>query len=445
MVGRTVAVWAGATLLLASPGLAPPASAGSALYMGGTFNQLSVPEDSPDFIRSYVGDMSEVYLDPTGLCTGAETGCAPLAVYTPEEINFVTGFGHLSFDDSVAAGAANLDNCLRGLPCVFTPPPFTATLTAPLTDSDYTVLGFSQSATIATIEKRNLIADPPGVSVGFVLVANPNRPNGGILQRFAGAYLPVLGVTFDGATPTESDPSAPLTTVDVAGQYDLMADFPTNPLNLLADLNALLGYFFVHQQPFAPGTPKLQGQYQDSTYYLIPTPVLPLLIPIAQIPLIGPLLATVLDPPLRVLVEAGYDRTINPGDPSPANPFYFPDPITTAVNVLKAIPTGWDNGIAYVTGDPENRPLGTGPQPAYGVGGPPVDTGAVDPYGEPTPYTPDVAESVPAASAEPAPSASEPAAQTRETRDTGDSIIHRRGSRTPDSADRPRATSRHRR
>lgn len=379
------AVSLSAALVAAAPtALAPPILTATALYMGGTFGQLSVPDNPPDFISSYISDMASHYLAPTGLCAAV---CTPLGVYTPEKIRLVTGFGDLTFDDSVAQGMFNLDSCVRGLPCVSTPPPYTSTSTTRLTDTSYTVLGYSQSATVATNEKAKLMSDPASASISFVLVANPNRPNGGILERFTGSYIPFLGITFNGATPTDSAQSAPLTTVDIAGQYDLMSDFPTNPLNLLADLNALIGYWTVHQQPFAGGAPELQGRYQDSTYYLIPTPTLPLLWPVAQIPYAGPFVTALLDPPLRVLVESGYDRLINPGAPTPANWLYFQNPISTAINLLQSIPTGWDNAIAYATGDSANRPLGTTPPSTYGVGGPPVKAGAVDAYGDPTPFT----------------------------------------------------------
>ena len=389
MVGRigVMAACLSAALLVAAP--SPPARAASALFMGGTFDQLRVPDDTPDLISSYISNMGSRYLDPTGLCAGGEPGCSPLAVYTPEEIKGVTGWRDLSFDDSVQAGVQNLDSCLRAVPCVVTPPPYTTTETTALTDTVYTVLGYSQSATVATVEKAALIAQPPAASVGFVLFANPNRPNGGILQRFAGAYLPVLGVTFNGATPTDSPQSAPLTTVDITGQYDPISDFPTNPLNLLADLNTLFGFYLVHLRAFDLGTPELQGQYGDSAYYLIPAETLPLLAPIAAIPKIGPLLATILDPPLRVAIEAGYDRTVNPGSPTRARLLYFPSPITTAVNVMKAIPTGWDNGIAYASGDPNNRPFRTSVPGPYGVGGPPLDNS------RPASASPDQRQAVP--------------------------------------------------
>lgn len=389
-LGRA-AVSLAAVVTAALPAAAPtapptPVLAATALYMGGTFNELSVPQESPEFIGFYIGTMDAHYVTPTGLCTGGDPGCAPVAVYTPEQLFPITGLRDLNYDQSVAAGVANLDDCLRGAACIVTEPPYTSTTRQPLTDTAYTVMGFSQSATIASNEKAALIADPPEANVSFVFVANPNRPNGGILQRFAGGYFPVLGVSFNGATPTDSPVSAPLTTVDIARQYDFVADFPTNPLNLLALVNSIFGYYLIHLRPFDLGTPVLQGQYQDSTYYLDPTETLPMLMPLESVPLLGPLLAQVLDPPLRVLVEAGFDRTINPGTPTGANIFYFPNPITTALNLVVAVATGLDNGIAYLTADSANRPLGTTPQPTYGVGGPPVYTGAIDPYGPPTPF-----------------------------------------------------------
>ena len=373
-----------ALLTAAALATAPSGWASTSLSMGGTFNPLKVPPQTSDWVGYYIDTMNDKYVTDTGLCAAA---CTRVGVYTPETIGWLSGPGTPSFDDAVAAGKANLDACVRGTACVQTQPPYTRTTTAPLTDSSYVVFGYSQSATIVSNEKITLIADPVTATVNFVMLANPNRPDGGILARVPGLYIPFLGVSFNGATPTASPESAPLTTVDVAGQYDLMSDAPTNPFNLLALANAIAGYYFVHLAPLTIGTPELQGQYQDSTYYLIPTPRLPILTPIAAVPLIGPLIAAVLDPPLRVLIETAYDRTINPGTPTMANPLYFPDPIKTIVDFVTAVPTGWDNGIAYLSGDPANRPFGTTAPGTYGVGGPPVNAGAIDPYGPPVPYT----------------------------------------------------------
>ena len=356
----------------------------TALYMGGTGHTLTVPDETQTYISGYVDWAYDNFVGPSGLCTGGNPGCAQAAVYTPAQFWPITGLSAMPFDDSVAIGLANLNNCLRGAPCTVTDSPFISTVTRTLTDTSYTVFSYSQSGAIASIQKSNMIAHPPAGTVTFTFESNPNRPNGGILERFVGAYIPVLGVTFNGATVTNSPQPTPLTTIDVVHQYDPVADFPTNPLNLLAVINSLMGFAYEHPEE-GTGTAVLQGQFQDSTYYLVPTTTLPLLRPLTVVPLLGPLLATTLDPALRVLVETGYDRTVNPGAPTPAKYLYFPNPITTAVNVLGAVPVGLDNGIAYLTGDPANRPFHTVVPGPYGVGGPPVNAGAVDPYGPPTP------------------------------------------------------------
>jgi hypothetical protein len=376
--------------------------AATALYMGGTDHPLSVPDDTTAYIETYVNWAYHDFVAPSGLCTGGDPGCAQATVYTPEQFWPITGLDAMRYDTSVALGLANLDACLRGVACTVTDPPYTSTGSRPLTDTAYTVFAYSQSGAIASMEKSDLIAHPPSGTVSFVFESNPNRPNGGILERFVGVTIPILDVTFTGATVTNSPQPTPLTTVDVVHQYDPVADFPLNPLNALAMVNSLMGFLYEHPEK-GSGTPELQGQYQDSTYYLVPTTTLPLLRPLLVVPFLGPLIATTVDPPLRVLTESGYDRTINPGTPRTANYFYVPNLVTLTTNFLKAIPNGWDNGIAYLTGDPTKRPFHTAPQGPYGVGGPPVNSGAFDPYGPPTPYvsgsasatTPPTAPSVP--------------------------------------------------
>ena len=353
----------------------------TALYMGGTDHPLRIPDDTTAYIDDYVNWASSNFVGPSGLCGPV---CTPVAVYTPEQFWPLQGLKSLTFDESVAAGLTNLDACLRGTACTVTDPPYTSTVTRELLGDAFTVFSFSQSGTVATFQKSDLIAHPPTGTVSFVFEANPNRPNGGVLQRFAGLHVPILDVTFNGATPTNSPQPTPLTTVDIAHQYDPVSDFPNHPLNGLSLVNTLMGFRYEHPEG-SSGTPQLQGQYQDSTYYLIPSMTLPLLLPLTVLPWVGPLTAAVLDPPLRVLVESGYDRTINPGSPTRAKFLHVANPVTLATNFLKAIPTGWDNGIAYATKDPANRPFRTSPQGPYGVGGPPVNAGAIDPYGPPTP------------------------------------------------------------
>jgi hypothetical protein len=390
------------TVAQAVQGTPPPLPAvgltATSLVMGGTNQVLSVGPSTPEFLADYLNHIYDDFIAPSGLCVGGDPGCALVAVYTPEQLRPFTGLADMTFDDSVAEGRINLDDCVRGNACIVTEDPYTSTSIRPLTDTSYVISGMSQSAVIASFEKSYLIAHPvAGTTVSFVLTANPNRPNGGFLERFVGGYIPFLGMSFNGATPTNSPQSAPLTTVDITQQYDAWSDFPTNPLNLLADLNAFMGSLYLHHRYLDTDTPALlQGHYQDTTYYLAPAKLLPLLVPVAALPVIGMPIAQLLDAPLRVLVEAGYDRTINPGQPTPAKYLYAPNPITTAINFAVAIPTGWDDAISYVSDDPLNRPFRTEPQPVYGVGGPPVYAGAIDPYGPVAqPSTPAAASSSP--------------------------------------------------
>ncbi|MCX2931158.1 PE-PPE domain-containing protein [Mycobacterium sp. CVI_P3] len=150
-------------------------------------------------------------------------------------------------------------------------------------------------------------------------------------------------------------------------QYDGWADFPRRPLNLLADLNALAGIANLHPNYTVSVTEAIyQGRTGDTGYYLLPANRLPLLTPLARLGIPGPILA-VLDAPLRVMVEWGYDRGISPGDPAAAT---LADPSTPAAKVrdlLAAIPTGLDDGLEDAG---FGRPLGTTPAGPFGVGGP---------------------------------------------------------------------------
>jgi hypothetical protein len=365
----------------------------TAFILGGTQNPLVDPNgfDPPPMgnhslvdsgsATDYVNAATTKYI----VTTAAQRGDAAtafkdynrVATYSPEE--FWPTYGTLTFNQSVAQGVHNLDDCVQGKPCtahIFVDPAGAPT-------STYVVFGYSQSARIATIEKRNLIAmyrNPDGswddpIDLSFVMIGNPNRPNGGILERFNGLTIPILDVTFDGATPTDTCDAAEvchLPTVDISRQYDGWSDFPAFPLNLLADINAVAGIAYLHPDYLGDDVPGMayQGTMGDTTYYLIPTGTLPILTPLAQIGVPAPVL-TALDAPLRVMAEWGYDRTASPGAPTQAGLFRVANPITDLVNLAVAIPTGWDDGISEAVGDPSFRPFGTQkPDSPFGVGGP---------------------------------------------------------------------------
>jgi len=114
-------------------------------------------------------------------------------VHTPE--TFFPVFGSQTVDDSVAEGVPDLQDAVDA-----------NTLNA---GDRVIVVGYSQSGRIATIVKRDFIdnhdpADPDATPIaGFVLLANPNKANGGILQRYKlFGTIPFFEITFDGDTPT---------------------------------------------------------------------------------------------------------------------------------------------------------------------------------------------------------------------------------------------------
>ncbi len=352
---------AGTIVLAGTQSMTPlVALTATALIMGGTGHPLTTPQESPEFINGYTTDANNDYIMLTGFC-GAGS-CTPTAVGTPEQ--FMPVSGTMPFDQSVGQGVSNLGQAIDAQPA----------------GEPIVVFGYSQSARIASIEKGNLAAAGSTLPISFVLIGNPNRPNGGILQRFEGLEIPILGVTFDGATPTNTD----FKTVDITRQYDGWSDFPTNPLNPFATANAVAGIQYLHSdyQSVGLGNALYQGSYGDTDYYMIPSQRLPLLIPLEQAGVPSPVV-TIIDAPARVLVESGYNRTISPGEPTKASIMYFPNPAKTGVNFIVAIPTGLDDGAQEAA---NIRPFGTPPidqRSPYGVGGPSVNAGSFDSTGAP--------------------------------------------------------------
>ena len=140
------------------------------------------------------------------------------------------------------------------------------------------IYGYSQGAIIANREKRKLAEQyPAGTTapdIDFVLSGDVNLPNGGLLARFPGLYIPILDLSFNGPEPTDTQ----FDTVVITRQYDGFADFPLYPLNLVADLNALLGFVYVHPYAFdvslAPDpttSPPIKSQHGDTSYYFFET------------------------------------------------------------------------------------------------------------------------------------------------------------------------------
>ena len=284
-------------------------------------------------ISGYLRAVEQLYLSPN------YAGYTPEFLVTPEELYPFTGLHSLTFDVSVARGVSDLN---------------AAIMAQSAAGHRTVVFGASQSATIATLEMRYLetlpaTQRPSTDELSFVLIGNPDRPDGGLGARLAGISIPFLGLTAYGATPTNAYP-----TIDYATQYDGFADFPQYPIDIFADANAIAGILFIHPaytaltpaqiasgvvQPVSPAD-------TQTTYILIPSQNLPLLDPLRAIPLVGNPLADLVQPDLRVLVELGYDRTAYQDLPTPFGLFPNIDPATVAAELQQGAVQGFDDAWA---------------------------------------------------------------------------------------------------
>lgn len=316
-----------ALLTLSLVGLSPTAAvavrpAATALIMDGT----TFPTPSPGFLASAVDD----FIVPT--VGGSFT---PIAVTTPE--------GIIGIDQSVADGVVALEQAMAAQPG----------------GQPYVVFGFSQSSVIQTYVKIALAerkaAGLPVPDVTFVGIGVGNRPNGGIASRLAGLSIPLFDFTFNGAAPTD----AGIPTVDIARQYDGLADTPQFVTNPVALANAVLGILFTHafygeEVSLDPGSPKyVPGTVAqvrgDTTYYWIPTQDLPLLDPLRLFGVPEGVL-DIVEPFLTTLVEAGYDRSVPFGEATPLQVIPVIDPVTLTVQLVGAVLEGANNAAKLVGG-----------------------------------------------------------------------------------------------
>ncbi len=223
----------------------------------------------------------------------------------------------------------------------------------------FVVFGFSQSTVVSMRVKADLAARKARgeavPDVTFVGIGVGNRPNGGISSRFGGITIPFFDFTFDGAAPTDSG----FTTIDIARQWDGLADTPQFPINLVSTVNAIFGILFVHalygpevsldpdSPKYVPGT--IVQQYGDTTYYWIPTADLPLFDPFRLLG-VPEQVIDVFEPFFKVLVEAGYDRSLPFGEPVPAQLIPVIDPVTLSIQLTRAVVEGVNNAVKLVGG-----------------------------------------------------------------------------------------------
>jgi hypothetical protein len=308
----------------------------TALVMTGTFTP------TPD--QAYL-DMAKNNFIVPALGGGFE----PVAVTTPEQAWPITGLFDYPFGTSIRIGQRDFENAkdAHGFP-----------------DAPLLVFGYSQSSIISIREKRKLAAyaamhpdeEPPDIT--FVLIGVLNTPNGGINARFPGLYIPLIQWEFNGAEPTDT----PFETVVINRQWDGFGDFPLYPLNFVATANAVAGMLYVHTgyQDVTindPGTVK--QEFGDTTFYWIPTEHLPLLQLPRDLGVPEPFIAAV-EPALTEIVEAGYDRDIPFGQPTPARLIPRIDRVEFARDLVDAVGQGIEDARHEIE-HPTPKPPGPSP------------------------------------------------------------------------------------
>jgi hypothetical protein len=288
-----------------------------ALIMGGTGN--------PTPSATYVQEVYQTFVLPN------YPGYTAQGLYTPEQFWPLTGLNSQTFGQSVQQGIAILNN---------------AVMTDTAAGDHVLVVGYSQSATIATMEMRYLdalpaILQPNPNLLNFMLLADPNNPvTGGILTRL----IPGAFTAFHVVTPADTI----YTTAIYGIQYDPVSYFPASIFNIGADLNALFGLPLHTETPLltaAQLATAVQEQIGNTTYFLVPTMNLPLLNPLRMIPILGNPLANLLQPFLEPFVDFGYAT----GLPGPlqsigslaiagATPVAIADPLVAGLSPASTLP-----------------------------------------------------------------------------------------------------------
>ncbi len=335
-LGQLLTAVDAATGLLAGGGATSAANV--ALIMGGS----GEPIPTPDFIAKNFA----LYIEPFF------QNFTPQALFTPEgNYGLYTGVKSLTLDVSEAQGVQILDSAI---------------LQQISAGNTVVVKGESQSSTISSMVMPLLAAQHvPTSAVSFVLTGDPNAPNGGLFERLNGLSIPALGITFNGATPSNLYPTTIWTQ-----EYDGFADVPQYPINLLSDLNSLAGIYYVHPTYTDLTSTQLATAIQlptvgptMTTYNMIPTQNLPLLEPLRSIPVVGNPIADLLQPDMKVLVNLGY------GDPNygwsqgPANvptQFGLFPPLSDVAKVPGLLVSGTQQGITDFMHDVSAEFSGTG-------------------------------------------------------------------------------------
>ena len=244
---------------------APAAQSDTLLLAGGTSGTLGklLPPDLFGDAESYLG--------------GAYKDDELSLLDYPASIWPITGLLDPTLGASIRIGTANLAALVRSTP------------------GPIVVFGISQGSIVVQQAQEILNADPMiSAETTFMMIARP------IIGIFDYTPRPLSETRFN--------------TVVVINQYDGVADPIRRPWNLLTVVNAVMALAYIH--PFAQNsdlstvpleniTITTNSQGGTTTTYFVPTPQLPLTMPLRQLRVPDRIVDTI-DDALRPIIDAGY-------------------------------------------------------------------------------------------------------------------------------------------
>lgn len=176
-----------------------------------------------------------------------------------------------------------------------------------------TIFGYSEGAAVASkwLVDHSEDSDAPSPDdLHFIMTGNPQRKYGG--SRSVYPFTPVT-------------PNTAYSVLDIAREYDGVADVPDDWWNIIAQMNASWGYLFIHTaytNVDLTTDEKLVWQEGNTTYVLLRTPDLPILMPLRLMGL--GFLADALTAPFKAIIDSAYHRN-------------YPGIITDPVKAQKAV------------------------------------------------------------------------------------------------------------
>lgn len=227
-------------------------------------------------------------------------GCEVSVIGYPRSAGPLFGPGAPFADESIAIGAARVVADVRGA------------------SGPSVISALSLGSMTADAAQHELDADPllgPARSdLTFIVAGDPSRVTP--LTTGIGSFLPAgMRVPVLGWTVTRPPAESIYDTVVVVGEYEWAADFPDRPWNLLADLNALVGFNYSHSEAALTNPADVppqnivtttNGKGATTTTYLIPSPEVPLLKPFEKV--LAPSVLAAANKVLKPIVDRGYSR-----------------------------------------------------------------------------------------------------------------------------------------